>query len=63
MQKEFEFCVSREFVPALDEEVVRFRFHPVLDDDGCEMPFRYIAEISIDDVVEEVGSQLVYRLV
>lgn len=54
MQKEFEFCVSREFVPALDEEVVRFRFHPVLDDDGCEMPFRYIAEISIDDVVEEV---------
>ncbi|KAK6048086.1 hypothetical protein COOONC_14409, partial [Cooperia oncophora] len=54
MKKQFEFCVSREFVPALDEDIVHFRFYPVCDEEGCDIPQLYIAVISINDRVEEV---------
>ncbi|PIO75822.1 hypothetical protein TELCIR_02120 [Teladorsagia circumcincta] len=54
MRKQFEFCVTREFVPALDDEIVRFRFYPVCDEEERNIPMLYIAVISIDDKVEEV---------
>ncbi|XGW23057.1 hypothetical protein V3C99_005361 [Haemonchus contortus] len=54
MRKQFEFCVSREFVPALDDDICHFRFHPVYNEEGHSHSSLYIAVISVKDRVEEV---------
>ncbi|EYC04845.1 hypothetical protein Y032_0085g1825 [Ancylostoma ceylanicum] len=51
MKELFQLCVSTEFVPPLEEDLVAFRFHPVYDQNGCEIPSRFLAEISIKDKV------------
>ncbi|RCN45534.1 hypothetical protein ANCCAN_08464 [Ancylostoma caninum] len=51
MKELFQICVNTEFVPPLDEDLVTFRFHPIYDQSGCEIPSRFLAEISIKDKV------------
>ncbi|KAK6729745.1 hypothetical protein RB195_006662 [Necator americanus] len=51
MHEVFEFCTTTEFVPPLDRDLVRLRFFPVCDSSGCEIPSRFIAEVSINDKV------------
>ncbi|KAL6730412.1 hypothetical protein Aduo_001390 [Ancylostoma duodenale] len=51
MKELFQLCVSTEFVPPLDEDLVTFRLHPICDQFGREIPSRFLAEISIKDKV------------
>ncbi|CAJ0598451.1 unnamed protein product [Cylicocyclus nassatus] len=47
----FEDCIHTEFVPPLDEGLVKLRFRSVCNQFGCEIPSRFLVGITVQDTV------------